>query len=169
MVKLLNKALAFDPTDRDALMWIVYTYADSGKTEVADHHLDKLLEIDPLLPINHWAHGWIRTMEGKFHIALQIFGKMYEMDRESPLYRIFYGYGLALNSQLSEAFDIFDRIVDDTPDTSFSSLALFFKLALMNEKAKAIKIAECELSPMSGIFISMSLLISHLSSYLMWS
>ncbi len=141
VAKLLNSALALDPNDRDALMWIVYTYADSGKIEVANCHLDKLLEIDPLLPLNHWAHGWTRTMEGKFQQALQAFCTMYEMDLISPLYRIFYGYGLALNSQLSDAFNIFDRIVYDTPDTIFSWLASFFKFALMNEKAKAIKAA----------------------------
>ena len=46
VAKLLNKALALDPNDRDALMWIVYTYADSGKTEVANRHLDKLLKLE---------------------------------------------------------------------------------------------------------------------------
>ena len=126
-----------NPSDREALFWIVYMYSDAGKTAVARPYLTKLLRIDPLLPGNYWANGWLLKMEGKFEMAREANKRMYELDTRGPLYRLFYGMALAQTSNYSDAYALFHKIIQDDPGTIFASSAAFYIYALKGDAQQA--------------------------------
>ena len=136
-VRQLKRALALNPNDREALFWIVYMYSDAGKTSVARPYLRHLLEIDPLLPINYWGNGWLLRMEGKFEEAKKANKRMYELDTRGPLYRLFYAKSLAYTSNDSDAYALFDQIIQDDPGTIFSASAAFYSYALKGDAQQA--------------------------------
>lgn len=52
------------PTDPDALSLLGYLYALSGRNACASQLIDKVFDIDPLTPINHFLPGFVAVMEG---------------------------------------------------------------------------------------------------------
>jgi len=49
----LKRALEIDPNQRDALFWLSIVYLITGQTVAARPLLTRLLDIDPLTPVNH--------------------------------------------------------------------------------------------------------------------
>ncbi|NIO28543.1 MAG: hypothetical protein GTO29_08320 [Candidatus Latescibacteria bacterium] len=70
-MKHLKRTLASDPNDPDALFWLLLTCASAGRTSIAMQYAEKLLEVDPLTPINHATPGYALICEGRFDLALE--------------------------------------------------------------------------------------------------
>lgn len=143
-VKHLKHTIAMDPQNPDALFWLVYFYATSGKNSEAKPLAEKLIEIDPLTPLNHLMPGWLAELEGRFDISLEYKRKCYEMEPENPWYRWVYAWILSYNKRFDEVFQIIDLIVKDTPQSRYAWQGLFHKYAVVGEKAKAMKLVTAE-------------------------
>ncbi len=70
-VNHLKTALKSDPEDPDALLWLCASYAFAGKPGPMEPIVKKLLDIDPLTPINHCLPGWKYYVEGRFELAFR--------------------------------------------------------------------------------------------------
>ena len=144
-VSHLKHVLAMDPNDPDALFWLSMIYGCVGKTLAAAPLAERLLRIDPLAPLSYFSSGRLHLMEGRFDLALEPYHKGYQMDTENPVFRWVYGWILAYNQRLKDAYSLFDQNVTDTPQYFFTRLGLFFKYALQGKKTKALQSVTPEL------------------------
>jgi tetratricopeptide (TPR) repeat protein len=135
-VRQLKKALQIDPNDEEALQWIVYMYGDAGKTEIAYPLSARLRRIEPLYPGSYWGYGWLRTMDGKFDLARDVFRQMYKMESQSQFSGLFYAITLAYLNEMPKAFSIFKIITQDDPKDFFALMASFYTFALKKDEQK---------------------------------
>ncbi|MFQ5652474.1 MAG: tetratricopeptide repeat protein, partial [bacterium] len=138
-VRNLKRAYSIEPNNPDVLLQLSYNYIKSGNSAQAKLLLEKLLEIDPLTPLNYNMRGLLDCMEGRFKLGLEYFSKGYDMDPESPGLRLFYAWFLAANKRIDEACSVVDLLAKDSPQTVLADLGLFFKHALRGEKEEALQ------------------------------
>jgi serine/threonine-protein kinase len=138
-VRELKQSLLFDPNNLDGLLYLAWIYGFSGKASAARPHLKRLLEIDPLTPINHLVKGLDEQFEGKFEEAIESFRTAYQLESDDPWDRFLNARALAFCHRLDEAFKIIDLIVKDTPHSEWAQLGLFLKCALLGEKTRALQ------------------------------
>ncbi len=141
-----KQALAIDPNNPDALLQITRIYISAGKTSAARPLVKKLLEIDPLTPINRCMLGYISFSEGRFEDAIEPYRMMYKLDPENPIGRWFYASILTWSHRHEEAFKIIDILVNDTPQTIFAQLGLFWRYAMQGKKNEALKVVTSEMT-----------------------
>ncbi|MCP4723684.1 MAG: hypothetical protein GY863_01545, partial [bacterium] len=145
-VKEYKKSLENDPNNPDTLLEIIRIYSSAGKTSVAKPLVKRLLDIDPLTPINHCMPGFISYSEGSFKNAIiEPHYMMYKMDPQNPLGRWFYAWALTWNQRLEEAYKIIDILVKDTPHLIFAQLGLFWKHTFQGRKQDALNVVKPEL------------------------
>lgn len=132
-VRHLRRTLITDPNDPDALFWLVVAYGSAGRTTLAMRFADKLLEVDPLTPINQATPGYTLLCEGRFDLALDKERKWHEMEPTTAISRFWYAWVLAQNDRLVEAFSLFDEAVKESPEDLWSQLGLCFKHALRRD------------------------------------
>ena len=65
-----KKALAFDPNAPEALLWLGYDYAVSGRVPLARALMERLQQVDPLTSINLTMHGMVAMFDGQYAEAL---------------------------------------------------------------------------------------------------
>jgi serine/threonine protein kinase len=144
-IRHLQKSLALDPHNPRPREYLVYLTAIAGKGDVSRALLPKLLEIDPLTPLFQCFAGWIEYMEGNFVGALASIPKMYKMEPENVFYGVIYGNFLTRTPRFQEAYVIFDMLAEAAPQTYFTQLGLFRKLALQGKQKDALKTVTREL------------------------
>jgi len=144
-IRDLKRAFSLTPNNPDILMSLSYFYVLAGKSSSARPLVDKLLEIDPLTPLNHGVKGAIEFLDGNFETSLVHYRKAYELGRESPPLCLFYAWCLAANKRTEEALLILDSLTKEMPPTIFTDLGLFFKHALRGEKDRALAAVTTEL------------------------
>lgn len=159
-VRHLKRALERDPSNADALFWLIAVYGHVGKIQAAAPLVEKLLEIDPFNPINHSLPGWLLCFNGQFELALEPFQKMYQMFPDNPANRGLYAMILIYNNRLEEAFSLIDQIVEDNPKHFFAHLGLFLKYALQGKKQEALQSMTQELQLIAGRDITYSWFIA---------
>jgi non-specific serine/threonine protein kinase len=132
-VRHFRQTLVTDPNNPDALFWLVIAYGSSGRTSLAMQFAERLIEVDPLTPINHATPGFALLCEGRFDLALEKEKKWHEMEPATAISRFWYGWTLAQNSRLAEAFSLFDSAAKDSPEDLWAQLGLCFKHALKGD------------------------------------
>jgi len=138
-VRELTQALLINPNDLDSLLYLAWIYGFSGKVFAARPLLKKLLEIDPLTPINHLVKGLAEQLEGKFEEAIESFRIASQLEPEDPWDRFLYARAFTFNHRFDEAFEIIDLIEKNTPQSQWAQLGLFLKCVLLDEKTKAMQ------------------------------
>jgi serine/threonine protein kinase len=142
----LKKAYAADPDDPDTLLFLAVIYGECGIESAGRAFVDRVIELDPLTPMNYMPHVLLHLLDGRFGAALDVAKKAYRMGREIPYLRMNYAFALAYNNRVQEACDVIDRLVKDTPDVYPAQLMLFFKLALQGDRDKALASLSPELT-----------------------
>lgn len=102
----LQSALAIEPNDPDCLTLLANCLCIHGMQAMAGPYIDRVLEIDPLTPINHCLPGWVDSLDGDFRSAELAYRKMLEMDSGNPVARLFYVWILAANDRFEEAAEV---------------------------------------------------------------
>lgn len=138
-VRYLKRALAVDPNDLDALMWLSLIYAVTGKSQAAQPLISQLLEIDPLTPSNHMFAAGVQFYDGEFAAALASMRTAYELEPENVVHRFFCFLFLAASRRFEEAFALVDLLMKDTPDT-FSREWRCFCNTLCKERVKRLSV-----------------------------
>ncbi len=99
----LERSLAANPADPDALGLLGYLCALSGQNERASQLLEMTLDVDPLTPLNHCMPGFIAFMEGRYADALPHYRRFLEMDPQNPFAIWAWSYVLLRNGRIDEA------------------------------------------------------------------
>ncbi len=121
------------------MMWLAWVYIHSGRGDTARPLVRKLLEIDPLTPINYLWTGALELMDGKFDLGLKGLSKGLQVEGKNPLVLYWYAKGLAYAQRPAEARKLFDLIEKESPGTVWAKLGSFFKCALQNKKSEALQ------------------------------
>ena len=136
----LKRVLAKDPTNSESLFWLIFNYAQAGQISSARPLAEKLLDIDPLTPINHCMPGYLYEMEGKFEDGLEYKRKYLQLEPESAFARFCCAQPLLYCGHFEEGFRLIDLVFRDTPEIPWAWLGIFYKYALTGEKTKAKEI-----------------------------
>jgi TolB-like protein/DNA-binding SARP family transcriptional activator/TPR repeat protein len=133
----LKRAVEQDPVNFEALLWLLYCYLTAGQPGAARPVVERLLEVDPLTPINHAAYGWLYWCEGRIEEALPHYRRGYELDPVSPVMRWLHGWSLAQSGRRGEAIAVLSAFAKDASDTVFGELASALSCALEGKPAAA--------------------------------
>jgi tetratricopeptide (TPR) repeat protein len=144
-VRSLKRALEIEPSQRDALFWLSLVYLIAGREAAAGPLLVRLLDIDPLTPVNHCLPGYAELMQGNLEGALLGYRRMHRMDAGNPVTRWFLALVLSRCGRRAEALTLLHQIIRDTPETTFARHALFLKHALERNRSAALAVVTPEL------------------------
>ncbi|MGH7629056.1 MAG: tetratricopeptide repeat protein, partial [Gemmatimonadales bacterium] len=86
--------------------------------------------------------GFLALMEGDLVGAVEPFRRSAQMDPGNPIVRLTYGQIMAMNGRNERAYEIFDGLAHDMPDTLFAQLGIFYKLALMGRREARALLSE---------------------------
>jgi adenylate cyclase len=139
-IRHLDKALALDPNIPDALLFHGYLLAAfAGKPDLAEPYVKRLLDIDPLTPMNYFAPVMLYAMRGELDHAVASTRKWCQMDPDNRWAKYFHSRFLSWNGQLDEAFEFVDQVATEDPKDLASVVSQFSKYALQGERAKALQ------------------------------
>ena len=130
-INLLENAVKEDPGQVDSLGILVYIYAMLlGKPEVSVKLSEKLLEKDPLTPLNYLGPTFISWSKGDFSEALLFCEKYYNMTPNNIHARFWYIYLLFWNNKINEALPILSSLSEEFYDHTLTRIIHFVKSAL---------------------------------------
>jgi serine/threonine-protein kinase len=137
-VRHLKKALSVDPNHADALTWLGWIYAISGKPSAARPLLDKAKELDPLNFSVYGHTSAFQLLEGDFPAALETIRRCEKLFPGGPFIEVNVAFWLVLNDRIEEANRYFDLLERDTTQSVWAQLGLFFRHALEGNREAAL-------------------------------
>ncbi|TET72415.1 MAG: hypothetical protein E3J56_05530 [Candidatus Aminicenantes bacterium] len=143
-LKHFKQALDIDPNDSQALFWLGLEYFwHVGRPDSAKPILDKLIDLDPLSPLNHVVLGLYYRWTGEFDNALKSFNNVLELEPNSVLANFWIAYTLLWSKKYDKAYALIDRMAkkesSDQMNKVFTGWLLFLKYALKGEKSRALE------------------------------
>jgi len=141
-VTQLKKAILLNPNSSDALYYLISIAGWSGHMEASRSYYARLSVINPWFGGNP---GWLEYYSGRFEAAVDGYRKEYEMDPQSPFGRWAYGSVLAWARHTNEACQILERLVLDSPSSTFGRYGALLLYALRGEVDKALEAVTPEL------------------------
>ncbi|HJP60253.1 MAG TPA: tetratricopeptide repeat protein [Gemmatimonadaceae bacterium] len=129
-----KKALALDPNDPEALLWLGYGYAVAGRMSLARALMERLQRVDPLTAINLGMYGMIEMYDGCYDEALRWTQRAVDIDPANPTQRMLHALMLAANGRRDEAIVIFDAVARETPLIAWTQLAPAMACALRGDR-----------------------------------
>ncbi len=145
-IRSLKQALEVQPNNTEALFWLAVDSSHVGDNEAAMRYADKLLMLDPLLPINTVIKGVVYVYRGEFSEALPWVEKGLALDTSSPLLIWTAAIVDAWAGRPDEAITHIDKLTQIAPDWVYTRHGLFLKHALRGEKQLALQYDSAELT-----------------------
>ena len=134
-----KRAYELNPSDPETLLWLFYILCfHLGQLSLVAPLMKKVMEIDPLTPVNNGLPGYYYFMEGDFNKALMYAKKWYEMEPDSVVARWYVGLFMALNKEYKDAFIFIDNVYQENPEDFFSILLLILKFSLQKKRDEAL-------------------------------
>ena len=130
-------ALTLDPDNPQALLFRAAVLAAAGKEWTAE--ADRLLEIDPLTPINQVVPAWGHLLQGRFSLAAAECRRWLEREPGSPLASLLLGDILARDGHPHEAESVLEQLAAREPETVFGQVALFLSHGLGGRATEALQ------------------------------
>jgi adenylate cyclase len=140
----MKKALEIEPNNSDALFGLAETYLYAGKAEEGILVTDKLIKIDPLLPLVYIMKGSC-FMDLDFKDGLPYFKKGYDMDPQSPVGQWMMASVYFWIGENENGYPFVDDLVKAAPGWAFTNQLLFLKNGLQGNREKALSFATEEL------------------------
>jgi TolB-like protein/Flp pilus assembly protein TadD len=144
-VRDLKQVLVVNPNDPVALLMLGYTYALSGREAAAKPLHDRLIQVDPLTPLNYAVAGFVSYLEGHPEETLAPYRRYYELAGDDAAAHWFYAWALALNGQADDLNDVVKRIVELAPNTVFARAGVFLQHAVRGQRRKTLAAVTPEL------------------------
>jgi TolB-like protein len=145
-----KRANGLNPSDPETLQWLVPILSVYlGHNSIAAPFVNKLLEVDPLTPVNQAMLGWFNLMRGDFTKALEYIRKWYDMEPNSGLAPWYIGLFIAFNGEYNIAFDFIDNAYQKNPENLFSKFLLLLKYSLQKKKEEALGLITEEIKQIS--------------------
>jgi serine/threonine protein kinase/tetratricopeptide (TPR) repeat protein len=140
-----KKALVLDPNDPEALLWLGYHYAVSGRPDLARALMDRLQQVDPLTSITLTMYGMVAMFDGNYPEALSWTQRSVDIDPANPTPRMMHALMLAANGRREEAVAMLDTVARDTSAMAWARLAPAMACALRGERDELLRIMTPEL------------------------
>jgi eukaryotic-like serine/threonine-protein kinase len=140
-----KQALVLDPNDPEALLWLGYHYAVSGRPDLARALMDRLQRVDPLTSINLTMYGMVAMFEGNYREALTWTQRSVDIDPANPTPRMMHALMLAANGHRDEGVAMLDAVAGDTTAMAWARLAPAMACALRGERDELLRIMTPEL------------------------
>jgi eukaryotic-like serine/threonine-protein kinase len=140
-----KRALALDPNDPEALLWLGYAYAVAGQIPVAVAFTERLLQVDPLTSINTCMRGMVAMFDGRYDDALRWTQRSVDVDPDNPTSRMVHALMLAANGRVEEAVTLLQPVARDTPDMAWAKLASAMAGALRGDRDEVRRVMTPEL------------------------
>jgi tetratricopeptide (TPR) repeat protein len=140
-----KRALALDPNDPEALLWLGYAYAVAGQIPLAVAFTERLLQVDPLTSINICMRGMVAMLDGRYDDALRWTQRSVDVDPDNPTNRTVHGLMLAANGRVEEAVTLLQPVAGDTPDMAWAKLASAMAGALRGDRDEVLRVMTPEL------------------------
>jgi tetratricopeptide (TPR) repeat protein len=142
-IRHFERGLAIDRDFRDILVWLPMCYAfHAGQPKPAVQLARRLLEIDPLTPLNHTLLGHALMMAEDLDGALAAFDRHQVLDPESIIPKTFVAFVLIRKNEHRQAFDVIDEITrkqyEDTMNRNFAEFLQFARFAVQKEGERAM-------------------------------
>ncbi len=137
----LKRTLEIDPNDTDALLWSVGFYSTAGNVAEAQLLATRLVEVDPLTPVNHLMATLPFYYKGQFAEAAEQMKVAFDMEPENPVFIWHYCLWLLAAGREPEAFALLNEQGSGLPDDFPTRLPYFMKYALKKDKERALQIA----------------------------
>ena len=134
-----KRAYELNPSDPVTLLWLIYILCfHLGQLSLATPLKKKVMEIDPLTPVNNGIVAYYYYMEGDSNKALMYMKKWYEMEPDSVVARWYVGLFMAINKDYKDAFNFIDNVYQENPEDFFSKLLLLLKYSLQKKRDEAL-------------------------------
>jgi serine/threonine protein kinase/Flp pilus assembly protein TadD len=140
-----KRALALDPNDPEALLWLGYGYAVAGQIPLAVAFMERLLRVDPLTSINACMRGMVAMFDGRYDDALRWTQRSVDIDPDNPTSRVMHAHMLAANRRVEEAIALLQPVARDTPDMAWATLASAMAGALRGDRGEVLRVMTPEL------------------------
>jgi serine/threonine protein kinase/Tfp pilus assembly protein PilF len=140
-----KQALLLDPNDPEALLWLGYYYAVSGRPALARALMDRLQQVDPLTSVNLIMCGMVAMFDGNYLEALTWTQRAVDIDPANPTPRMMHAMMLAADGRRDESVTILDAVARDTSPMAWARLAPAMACALRGERDQLLRILTPEL------------------------
>ncbi len=140
-----KKALILDPNDPEALLWLGYHYAASGRPDLARALMDRLQQVDPLTSINLTMYGMVAMFDGHYPEALSWTQRSVDIDPANPTPRMMHALMLAANGRREEAVAMLDAVAAGSSTMAWARLAPAMSCALRGKRDDLLRIMTPEL------------------------
>jgi eukaryotic-like serine/threonine-protein kinase len=138
-------ALLLDPNDPEALLWLGYYYAASGRPDLARALMDRLQRVDPLTSITLTMYGMVAMFDGNYPEALTWTQRSVDIDPANPTPRMMHALMLVANGRREEGVAMLDTVARDTSAMAWARLAPAMACALRGERDELLRIMTPEL------------------------
>ena len=135
-VRHLKFAVAADPNDTDALLWLSAIYGLVGRSSSAYPLVERLLEIDPITPVLRVQPGYLAMVDGDLGRARRLLREAAELNEAHPGVLYAYGQCLVMSGHTDEACQVFDRLTQAAPDSFFDQVGQCYQHALAGRADK---------------------------------
>ena len=143
-LKHFKRALDIDPNDVQALFWLGLEYFwHVGRPNLAKPILRKLIDLDPLSPLNHLGLGLYYSRTGEFDNAIKSINNALELEPNNVIANFWIAYTLLWSKEYDKAYALINRMAQeessDPMNKIFIGWLLFLESALKGEKRKALE------------------------------
>jgi eukaryotic-like serine/threonine-protein kinase len=140
-----KRALALDPNEPEALLWLGYGYGVVGQIPMASAFLERLLRVDPLTSINLVMRGMVSMFDGDFADAMRWTQRSVDVEPENPTSRNMHAFMLAANGRRSEAIVMLQSVASASPEMAWAKLASAMASALRGDGDEVRRVLTPEL------------------------
>jgi serine/threonine protein kinase/tetratricopeptide (TPR) repeat protein len=135
----LERMLAADPNDQEALTWLGVCYAHGGRIAEATSMGERVIAMDPLSPMSYMPLMLSHWLEGRFGAALEVMERACKLDPSFAIAEVMRVLLLISAGRRGEAMVLADRIEMNPVLSVFDRLALFWRYAAAGERESALK------------------------------
>jgi adenylate cyclase len=119
------------------LLYSFHLAVYAGKPDLAEPYINRLIEIDPLTPLNYISPMMYHLIRGETDLAIDSIRKATKL---APFLNLMLARYLMWDNQLDEAFEIMRPFEKESPDNYNVKLYSFGKYAMLGEKEKALQV-----------------------------
>ena len=139
-IEHFKHALAVEPNNFDALVWLPCFYAFMGKKDWAMPYLERLMQVEPHHPMTHFTYAKVHNMDGQFGAALEHLRQAVTVFPDDHLLRWIFVQTLFYNRLDDKAIEVIGRLRKDAPDDVLAAVAWASALGIQGKTKEAASI-----------------------------